>query len=122
MEGGGKTLIVASLEVEVVGMTWQEGDRTSLALLAPCGKSLALCSRQKHHWVADKLAGAPSSVLSVHHDEGELESCCGLCCELQVGGKLSREAQSSRCHGGPANSFLRLHLRREPCTCTASLL
>ena len=59
VEGGGKTLM-ASLEEEV-GMTWQEGDRTSLALLALHGKFLVLCSRQQHHWVANRLAGAPSS-------------------------------------------------------------
>ena len=60
MEGGGKTSIAGLVEV---GRTWQEGDRTSLALLALHGKSLALCSRQQHHWVADRLAGAPSSAL-----------------------------------------------------------
>ena len=117
VEGGGKTLM-ASLEEEV-GMTWQEGDRTSLALLALHGKSLVLCSRQQHHWVANRLAGAPSSGLSAFH-EGE-GNCCGLCCELQVEGKLEREAQSSRCHGG-AKFSLQLHPHREPCMCRGSLL
>ena len=56
-EGEDKTLMAA---LEVVGMTWQEGGRTLLALLAH-GMSLVSDSRQDH-WAANRLVGVPSSV------------------------------------------------------------
>ena len=52
---------------------------------------------------------------------GDGGHCCGRCYEPQAEGKLSREAQSSRCRGG-AKSSLQLHPHREPCMCTGSLL
>ena len=53
-----KTLMAA---LEEVGMTWQGGGRTLLALLAH-GRSLVSGSRQGH-WAADRLVGAPSNAL-----------------------------------------------------------
>ena len=53
-----KTLTAA---LEEVGMTWQGGGRTLLALLAR-GRSLVSGSR-RGHWAADRLVGAPSNAL-----------------------------------------------------------
>ena len=57
-EEGDKTLMAA---LEEVGMTWQEGGRTSLALLVH-GKSLVSC-RRHHHLVANMLVEELSNVL-----------------------------------------------------------
>ena len=55
---GDKTLMAA---LEEVGMTWQEGGRTSLAPLVH-GRSLVSGSKHRH-LVANRLVGEPSSAL-----------------------------------------------------------